>query len=95
MCKVKTSEEVIEIAGAYFQYYRETGVYLERTSVWVERLGLDTIRAVIEDKKQRQELNQRLDEVISIQEEPWSRILKDERILTELYKKVTVPVTTN
>ena len=95
LCKVKTSEEVIEIAGAYFQYYRETGVYLERTSVWVERLGLDTIRAVIEDKKQRQELNQRLDEVISIQQEPWSRILKDEKILTELYKKVTVPVTTN
>ena len=53
LCKVKTSEEVMEITGAYFQYYRETGIYLERTSKWVERMGLDTIKAVIEDKQNR------------------------------------------
>lgn len=91
LCKVKTGEEVIEIASAYFQYYRETGVYLERTSVWVERLGLDMIRAVMEDKKQRAELVQRLDEALSTQNEPWSQIVNNERTLTELYKKVTVP----
>lgn len=95
LCKVKTSDEVIEYASAYFQYYRETGVYLERTSVWVERLGLDTIRTVLEDKRQRDELNERLDEAISVQKEPWSHIVNNERIVTELYKKVTVPVSTN
>ena len=41
----------MEITGAYFQYYRETAHYLERTSKWVERMGLDTIKAVIEDIK--------------------------------------------
>ena len=65
LCKVKTSEEVMEITGAYFQYYRETGIYLERTSKWVERMGLDTIKAVIENDQNRRELNQRLNEALS------------------------------
>lgn len=95
LCKVKTSEEVIEIAGAYFQFYRETGAYLERTSVWVERLGLDNIREVMNDKKQREELNQRLEATKSIQKEPWSQIVNSKKIKTELFEKVNVPVTTN
>ena len=52
-CKVKTDEELVEICGALMQYYRETGKYLERTSEWVERLGLEQIRAVILDDPKR------------------------------------------
>lgn len=66
LCKVKTSDEVIEITGAYFQYYRETGIYLERTSKWIERMGLDRIRSVMEDDRKRLELNIRLDEALTV-----------------------------
>jgi nitrite reductase (NADH) large subunit len=93
LCKVKTSEEVIEITGAYFQYYRETGIYMERTSKWVERLGLDTIKAVIENEKNRRELNQRLDEAISVTQEPWRAIRASETIQNEFYQKVKIPAT--
>ncbi|MFB5284228.1 nitrite reductase large subunit NirB [Peribacillus sp. Hz7] len=91
LCKVKTSDEVIEITGAYFQYYRETAVYLERTSVWVERMGLDSIRAVIEDKQNRIELNQRLNEALSVLQDPWKEALNSDRILKDLYQSVKVP----
>lgn len=95
LCKVKTSEEVIEITGAYFQYYRETGVYLERTSKWVERMGLDTIRAVIENEENRRELNQRLDKAISVAQEPWKEVRDSETIQNELYQTVKIPATIN
>ncbi|MGE7765812.1 hypothetical protein [Peribacillus sp. NPDC096540] len=49
LCKAKISAQFIEITGPYFQYYRETANYLERTSVCVEGVGFDTIKAVIDD----------------------------------------------
>ena len=94
LCKVKTSEEVMEITGAYFQYYRETGIYLERTSKWVERMGLDTIKVVIENDQNRWELNQRLNEALSIVQEPWKEVIESETIQNELYQKVRIPATT-
>ena len=94
LCKVKTSEEVMEITCAYFQYYRETGVYMERTSKWVERMGLDAIKAVIEDKQKRIELNQRLDEALSVLSEPWKEVINNETLQKELYQKVKILETT-
>jgi nitrite reductase (NADH) large subunit len=94
LCKVKTSEEVIEITGAYFQYYRETANYLDRSSVWVERMGLDAIKEVIGDKQQRNELNQRLNVALSVSKEPWKEVMDNETIQKDLYEKVNIPVTT-
>ena len=88
--KVKTAEEVIEYASAYFQYYRETGIYLERTSKWLERMGLDNIKAVMEDSKQRKELNERLNIAVTVQEDPWKKIINSEKLKNELFEKVTV-----
>ena len=51
LCKVKTEEEVLEWSGAYLQYYRETGKYNERTAEWVERVGLETIKAALETQR--------------------------------------------
>ena len=56
----------MEITCAYFQYYRETGGIYGKNLKWVERMGLDAIKAVIEDKQKRIELNQRLDEALSV-----------------------------
>lgn len=95
LCKVKTSDEVIEIAGAYLQHYRETANYLERTSVWVERVGFDTIKTIIGDKQKRIELNQRLDEAISVLQEPWKEIIESNAIQTSLFQKVKIPAISN
>ncbi|NVO28647.1 NAD(P)/FAD-dependent oxidoreductase [Donghicola sp. C2-DW-16] len=46
---VKTEEEVMEIAGAMTQMYREQGFYLERIYKWADRVGYDTVKAVIFD----------------------------------------------
>ena len=93
LCKVKTSNEVIEIAGAYFQYYRETAHYLERTSKWLERMGLDTIKAVIEDRQNRNELNRHLDEALSVTTEPWKEIIQSQLLQKKLFEKINIPVT--
>ncbi|MFJ7993409.1 nitrite reductase large subunit NirB [Peribacillus frigoritolerans] len=95
LCKVKTSDEVIEITGAYIQHYRETANYLERTSVWVERVGSDTIKEIIGDKQKRMELNQRLDEALSVLQEPWKEIIESNAIQTGLFKKVKIPAISN
>ncbi|MCM3675488.1 nitrite reductase large subunit NirB [Peribacillus simplex] len=95
LCKVKTSDEVIEITGAYIQHYRETANYLERTSVWVERVGFDTIKAIIGDKQKRIELNQRLDEALSVLQEPWKEIIESNAIQTGLFQKVKIPAISN
>ncbi len=95
LCKVKTSDEVIEITGAYIQHYRETANYLERTSVWVERVGFDTIKEIIGDKQKRMELNQRLDEALSVLQEPWKEIIESNAIQTGLFQKVKIPVISN
>jgi len=88
--KVKTADEVIEYASAYFQYYRETGIYLERTSKWLERMGLENIKAVMEDSQQRKELNERLNIAVTVQEDPWQKIIKSDKLKNELFEKVTV-----
>lgn len=49
LCRVTTEEEVLELAAAFMQLYREEGRYLERTAPYVERVGLDHIKARVVD----------------------------------------------
>ncbi|WP_018394499.1 nitrite reductase large subunit NirB [Bacillus sp. 37MA] len=89
-CKVTTNEEVMEMIGAFLQYYREDAAYLERTSVWVERVGLDHIKEVIADKATRDALNARIAEALSVTKEPWKEVIESEKIRKELYETVRV-----
>src|SRR5207247_10873449 len=41
---VETTEEALDIAALFFQYYRENANYLERTYDFVERLGIEVVR---------------------------------------------------
>ncbi|PAK53451.1 nitrite reductase large subunit NirB [Paenibacillus sp. 7541] len=92
-CKVKTDEELIEICAALMQYYRETGKYLERTSEWVERLGLDSIReAVLSNDGERKALVARIELALKQVEDPWKKVLKDETLRETLFEDVK-PVT--
>jgi len=91
LCKVKTSEEVLEITGAYLQYYRETGRYGERTSEWVERLGLAAIRqAVVEDRNYRQELLGRVDVALAQLSDPWQEVTQNEMLRKTMYEEIHV-----
>lgn len=91
LCKVKTDEELIEISAAVLQYYRETAKYLERTSDWVERVGLELIQQnVVADVEQRKQLAERMDIALSRTEDPWQKVLKDPKLKETLYEKVVV-----
>ena len=70
--KVKTAEEVLEISGAFLQLYREEGWYLERTTHYVARVGLEHVRQkVLEDAANRQALWARLQAVLEGEPDPW------------------------
>lgn len=88
LMKVKTDEEVLEIAGAYLQYYRETANYLERTSAWLERVGLSHVQSVLNDPEKRQELNDRMNETLSVHKDPWKDFLEDKQTSKELFENV-------
>ncbi|MNI44792.1 Nitrite reductase [NAD(P)H] [compost metagenome] len=86
LCKVKTDEELIEICGAIMQFYRETGNYLERTSEWVERIGLDRIKAVVvDDIEGRKALMDRIEFALKQVEDPWKKALSDNEQSSKLF----------
>ncbi|WP_298351655.1 nitrite reductase large subunit NirB [Rhodoblastus sp.] len=57
---VDTEEETLEVCAAILQMYREEAAYLERLYKWVEKIGLERLRATIfEDRQAREALYQR------------------------------------
>ncbi|KQN79795.1 nitrite reductase [Sphingomonas sp. Leaf67] len=49
LCKVATEQEAMQYCAAFIQLYREEARYLERTAPWIERVGVDYVRARIAD----------------------------------------------
>jgi nitrite reductase [NAD(P)H] large subunit len=41
---VETTEQALEAAALFFQHYRESANYLERTYEFVERVGIEKVR---------------------------------------------------
>ncbi|MDB5816337.1 MAG: nirB [Rhodocyclales bacterium] len=71
-CKVKTDDEVMEYSGAFLQIYREEAYYLERTVHYVQRVGLDYVKAkVVEDAANRKALYERLLFTLQGYKDPW------------------------
>jgi nitrite reductase (NADH) large subunit len=77
---VKTEEEVMEWSSAYLQYYRENAVWNERTAQWVERVGLDSIKKALENREDRLALKERIEKTLSLQEDPWKKIVTDQEL---------------
>lgn len=59
LTKVATEEEAVWTICAVTQLYREEAWYLERIYKWMDRVGLDRIRAAVEDPDQRRALYDR------------------------------------
>ena len=49
LCVVDSEDDVVLITGRFMQYYRENAKYKERTYTFVERVGIERIRAVVID----------------------------------------------
>ncbi|HET9122427.1 MAG TPA: nitrite reductase large subunit NirB, partial [Acidiferrobacteraceae bacterium] len=71
---VTQADEVLQYCAAYLQLYREQARYLERTAPWIERVGIDRIRAsLVEDASGRAALAGRFAESQSYsQSDPWA-----------------------
>jgi nitrite reductase (NADH) large subunit len=71
-CKVRTSAEVLEYAGAFLQLYREEGWYLERTVHYLQRVGMDHVKKkVLDDAANRKALWERLQFALDGEPDPW------------------------
>ena len=68
----KEEDEVEEVVKAFVQFYREDAFYGERTSQWIERIGMETVKSRVLDEKEQSELVKRLDHYLStIERDPW------------------------
>jgi nitrite reductase (NADH) large subunit len=75
LCKVETEREALDYCAAFIQLYREEARYLDRTAPWVERVGMDYIKArIVEDAEGREALRQRfLYSQSFMQDDPWEK----------------------
>ncbi|TPG55021.1 nitrite reductase large subunit NirB [Sphingomonas glacialis] len=75
LCKVATEQEALDHCAAFIQLYREEARYLDRTAPWVERVGLDYIKArIVEDVEGRVALTARFHHSQRfMQDDPWAK----------------------
>ncbi|MGJ8728905.1 nitrite reductase large subunit NirB [Listeria aquatica] len=81
---VETEEEVIDICGAFLEYYRETGIYAERTAPWIDRLGFEHVKQILLDEAERAKLLSELEKA-GKREEPWHQTIQDTELQQKLY----------
>lgn len=74
LCRVATEAEAMHYCAAFIQLYREEARYLERTAPWIERVGVDYIRArIADDAEGRDALASRFLHSQSFsQDDPWA-----------------------
>ena len=74
LCKVVTEQQAMDYCAAFIQLYREEARYLERTAPWIERVGLDHIKArIVDDEVGREALTARfLFSQTFCQDDPWA-----------------------
>ena len=80
LAKVRTEDEVIELAVAFIQLYREHAAYLDRPYKWVAQVGMEWVREkVVEDRENRAELVRRFEISQSVyRKDPWADLTRQE-----------------
>ncbi|KGB54002.1 Assimilatory nitrite reductase (NAD(P)H) large subunit [Sphingopyxis sp. LC81] len=75
LCKVATEQEAMDHCAAFIQLYREEARYLERTAPWIERVGVDYVKArIVDDAAGREALRARFLVSQSFsQDDPWAQ----------------------
>ncbi|NJP39080.1 nitrite reductase large subunit NirB [Alkalicoccus luteus] len=86
LCTVTSDEDVIHMTAAYMQLYRETAKYLERTSHWLERVGLKWVQEQLVDHEANcAALAERMERTIAQMEEPWEQIVNSGTIKQDYF----------
>jgi len=88
--KVQTAEEVMEYSLAFLQLYREEAFYLERTVHYMQRVGMEHIKAeVLSDAEKRKALHERLLYALSFEQDPWKERIEKEALKQE-FRRIAV-----
>jgi len=66
-------DEVLRMATVFLQFYRENADYKERMYDFVPRVGLDEVKAVVEDERRSEDLLERfkIAKAASFADDPW------------------------
>jgi nitrite reductase (NADH) large subunit len=91
LCVVDSHEEVLRLGGRFIQYYRENAKYKERTYAFVERLGIERLRAIIVDDSEKlaDALDRALAESVDSARDPW--LERDEPVTPNQFRS-SLPV---
>jgi nitrite reductase (NADH) large subunit len=73
LCTVDSHEGVLNMTGRFMQYYRENAKYLERTYGFVERVGIEKIRAVVVEDREgiAARLDEEMQRTVDAYRDPW------------------------
>ena len=73
LCVVESHEEVLRFMGRFMQYYREHAKYLERTYDFVERVGIDKLKAVLvkDEEGIAARLDAEIQTAVDAYQDPW------------------------
>lgn len=93
LCKVKTAEEVLEMCSAFLQYYRENANWNERTSEFIKRVGIETVRKAVLDPETRRGLVERMERALAARiRDPWEHAVQNQAIRATFADVVPAPV---
>ncbi|MBB5696128.1 nitrite reductase large subunit NirB [Muricoccus pecuniae] len=78
LCTVGSHEEVLLYAGRFMQLYREEAKYKERTYTWVERVGIERVRAIVMEDSEgiAARLDAAMQESVDAFIDPWKQIIE-------------------
>ncbi len=73
LCTVDSPDAAMALTGRFIQYYRENARWLERTYGFMERVGVETVRAVVVDDRDHdgERLDAELERSLSAYRDPW------------------------
>jgi len=73
LCTVGDPDQAMLLTGRFIQYYRENARWLERTYGFMERVGVETVRAIVVDDRDGdgERLDAELERSLSAYSDPW------------------------
>jgi nitrite reductase (NADH) large subunit len=73
LCTVEDPDAAMRMTGRFIQYYREQARWLERTYGFMERVGVETVRAIVVDDRggDGARLDAEIERSLSAYRDPW------------------------
>jgi nitrite reductase (NADH) large subunit len=73
LATVNTHEEVLNLMGRFMQYYRENARYAERSYSFLERIGIEQLRALLVDdcEGDGERLDREMAATVAAYRDPW------------------------